>query len=51
MWSWCFQNWVALMKNSGDCDISFESDRHMFWLILNNYNQLFETNDQFGDDE
>ena len=51
MWSWCFQNWVVLMKNSGECDVSFECDRYNFWLYLNNYNQLFGTNDQFADDE
>ena len=51
MWSWCFANWVALMKNTEKCDLSFEIDKYNFWLILNNYNQLFGTNDQFAEDD
>ncbi len=48
MWSWCFDSWVKLMKNSPEFYESFECDRHFFWLYLNNYNQLFGTNDGFG---
>ena len=48
MWSWCFGSWVKLMKNSPEFYESFECDRHFFWLYLNNYNQLFGTNDGFG---
>ena len=51
MWSWCFQNWCVLMKNFGECDVSFECDRYNFWLFLNNYNQLFGTNDEFEDED
>lgn len=51
MWVWCFDNWVKLMKNSPEFYESFECDRHFFWLYLNNYNQLFGTNDQFAEDD
>lgn len=48
MWSWCFDIWIKLMKNSPEFYESFECDRHFFWLYLNNYNQLFGANDEFG---
>jgi len=46
MWVWCFDSWVKLMKNSLEFYESFEYDQHFFWLYLNNYNQLFRTNDE-----
>jgi hypothetical protein len=51
MWFWCFESWIKLMKNSLEFYESFECDRHFFWLYLNNYNQLFGTNDEFEDVE
>lgn len=51
MWVWCFQTWVSLMKNSPENYPSYDCDIYFFWLYLNNYNQLFGTNDQFAEDD
>ena len=51
MWVWCYDAWTMLMKNPGEFDGTFEFYRHFFWLILNNYNQIFGTNDQFAEDD
>ena len=51
MWVWCFQNWVVLIKNIDENGLSFECDRFNFWLYLNNYNQLFGTDDEFDENE
>jgi hypothetical protein len=51
MWFWCFESWIKLMKNSSSFYESFECDRHFFWLCLNNYNQVFGTNDEFAKDK
>ena len=45
MWWWCFRAWALLMREPDVCN------REWFWLILNNYNQLFGTNDQFAEDD
>ena len=62
MWVWCFDNWLNLMQpqrtirnynnlNSEEQNVVKECNNHMFWLFLNNYNQLFGTNDSFQEDD
>ena len=44
MWVWCFDSWFELMKDPNPCN------KHWFWLLLNNFNQMYGLNDQFEDE-